>query len=307
MLFIFRGYMAPEYVVRGKLSEKADVYSFGVLVVEIVSGKRNSSYVVNSSSILQTVSIICPAITATLLIHLMLLIRHKYPRSSNTFHWLMTVFSVLLLYKVWRLYGSNRLSDIVDPILEGNFPEEEACRLLRIGLLCAQASAELRPSMSVVVKMITDNHEIPQPMQPPFISSGSSELSKSSLPGQNNFQPGSNTQSSGDTMTESLFEPRWVAHYTVFHSFSWNIFVRTIPKYPLESFHSQQVWFQLTACNWAYLNLWIEGPVWAIFQWLELIAMYRLRPKLPNILLHSYLVVVGKKKEKNKRLRFCTL
>lgn len=50
--------MAPEYVVRGKLSEKADVYSFGVLVVEIVTGKRNSSYVSNSSSILQMVSII---------------------------------------------------------------------------------------------------------------------------------------------------------------------------------------------------------------------------------------------------------
>ena len=50
--------MAPEYVVRGRLSEKADVYSFGVLVVEIVSGKRNSSFVMNSSSILQAVTVI---------------------------------------------------------------------------------------------------------------------------------------------------------------------------------------------------------------------------------------------------------
>lgn len=55
-MFMIRGYMAPEYVIRGKLTEKADVYSFGVLVIEIVSGKRNSSYVLNSSSILQTVS-----------------------------------------------------------------------------------------------------------------------------------------------------------------------------------------------------------------------------------------------------------
>eukprot|EP01018_Ginkgo_biloba_P008787 Gb_27932 [translate_table: standard] len=37
-----RGYMAPEYVVRGQLTEKADVFSFGVLVLEIVSGKRNN-------------------------------------------------------------------------------------------------------------------------------------------------------------------------------------------------------------------------------------------------------------------------
>ncbi|KAG0564752.1 hypothetical protein KC19_8G136800 [Ceratodon purpureus] len=35
------GYLAPEYMLHGELSEKADVYSFGVLLLEIVSGKRN--------------------------------------------------------------------------------------------------------------------------------------------------------------------------------------------------------------------------------------------------------------------------
>ncbi|KAG5059245.1 hypothetical protein JHK87_000274 [Glycine soja] len=84
-----RGYMAPEYVVLGKLTEKADVYSFGVLIMEIISGKKSKSF-------------------------------------------------------VWSLYGSNRLCNIVDPILEGNYPAEVACKLLKIGLLCAQASAELR-------------------------------------------------------------------------------------------------------------------------------------------------------------------
>eukprot|EP01018_Ginkgo_biloba_P008804 Gb_01656 [translate_table: standard] len=34
------GYMAPEYMVRGQLTEKADIFSFGVLVLEILSGKR---------------------------------------------------------------------------------------------------------------------------------------------------------------------------------------------------------------------------------------------------------------------------
>ncbi|KAI9101456.1 hypothetical protein K1719_023938 [Acacia pycnantha] len=38
------GYMAPEYATRGYLTDKADVYSFGVVVLEIVSGKRNTSY-----------------------------------------------------------------------------------------------------------------------------------------------------------------------------------------------------------------------------------------------------------------------
>lgn len=36
------GYLAPEYAMQGQLTKKADVYSFGVLVLEIVSGRSNS-------------------------------------------------------------------------------------------------------------------------------------------------------------------------------------------------------------------------------------------------------------------------
>ncbi|EMS68690.1 Cysteine-rich receptor-like protein kinase 8 [Triticum urartu] len=36
------GYMAPEYAMRGNYSIKSDVFSFGVLILEIVTGKRNS-------------------------------------------------------------------------------------------------------------------------------------------------------------------------------------------------------------------------------------------------------------------------
>ncbi|XP_052312063.1 cysteine-rich receptor-like protein kinase 43 [Populus trichocarpa] len=38
------GYMAPEYVMHGHLSVKADVFSFGVLVLELISGQRNSTF-----------------------------------------------------------------------------------------------------------------------------------------------------------------------------------------------------------------------------------------------------------------------
>lgn len=34
--------MAPEYVFYGQFSVKSDVYSFGILVLEIVSGQKNS-------------------------------------------------------------------------------------------------------------------------------------------------------------------------------------------------------------------------------------------------------------------------
>ncbi|KAF8025002.1 hypothetical protein BT93_F1992 [Corymbia citriodora subsp. variegata] len=38
------GYMAPEYAMRGYLTNKAHVYSFGVVALEIVSGKSNTNY-----------------------------------------------------------------------------------------------------------------------------------------------------------------------------------------------------------------------------------------------------------------------
>ncbi len=36
-----RGYLAPEYATCGQLTIKADVYSFGVLILEIISGRKS--------------------------------------------------------------------------------------------------------------------------------------------------------------------------------------------------------------------------------------------------------------------------
>lgn len=44
LVFWNSGYMAPEYVMHGNLSVKADVFSFGVVVLELVSGHKNSSF-----------------------------------------------------------------------------------------------------------------------------------------------------------------------------------------------------------------------------------------------------------------------
>ncbi|KAG6754766.1 hypothetical protein POTOM_040560 [Populus tomentosa] len=38
------GYMSPEYAIQGRFSEKSDVFSFGVLVLEIASGRKNTSF-----------------------------------------------------------------------------------------------------------------------------------------------------------------------------------------------------------------------------------------------------------------------
>ncbi|XP_013647771.2 cysteine-rich receptor-like protein kinase 42 [Brassica napus] len=125
------GYMAPEYVVRGQLTEKADVYSYGVLVLEIACGTRNNVFV---------------------------------PGAGH------------LLHRVWNLYRLNRLVEALDPclndekLLQVQGSQAEVCKVLCVGLLCAQASPSLRPSMEEVISMLTErDYPIPSPTNPPFL------------------------------------------------------------------------------------------------------------------------------------------
>ena len=43
-MLICSGYMAPEYAMHGQFSVKSDVFSFGVLILEIVSGSCVLAY-----------------------------------------------------------------------------------------------------------------------------------------------------------------------------------------------------------------------------------------------------------------------
>ncbi|CAH9107747.1 unnamed protein product [Cuscuta epithymum] len=110
------GYLAPEYAIRGQLTRKADIYSFGVLLIEIICGRCNTNT--------------------------RLPIEEQY-----------------LLERVWQLYERGELVQLVDSSLDGNFDAEQACRFLRIGLLCTQDAPKLRPSMSRVVKMLKGEME----------------------------------------------------------------------------------------------------------------------------------------------------
>lgn len=48
--------MAPEYIVHGQLTEKADIYSYGVLVLEIITGRKNHNSVASSAEGLSLMS-----------------------------------------------------------------------------------------------------------------------------------------------------------------------------------------------------------------------------------------------------------
>lgn len=43
-LLIASGYMSPEYATYGLFSEKSDVFSFGVILLEIISGEKNIAF-----------------------------------------------------------------------------------------------------------------------------------------------------------------------------------------------------------------------------------------------------------------------
>ncbi|KAI8018347.1 Cysteine-rich receptor-like protein kinase 1 [Camellia lanceoleosa] len=81
---------------------------------------------------------------------------------------------------VWKLYKTNSLGGSVDPRIKEDFPAKEASRVLQRGLLCTQASVDLRPSMAEVVQMLTNIEcEIPEPKQPHFPTSSGLNLASS--------------------------------------------------------------------------------------------------------------------------------
>ena len=57
-MFLHSGYMAPEYIVHGQLTEKADIYSYGVLVLEIITGRKNHNSVASSAEGLSLMALV---------------------------------------------------------------------------------------------------------------------------------------------------------------------------------------------------------------------------------------------------------
>uniref|UniRef100_A0ACD6AEK2 Uncharacterized protein n=1 Tax=Avena sativa TaxID=4498 RepID=A0ACD6AEK2_AVESA len=115
------GYLAPEYAWHGQLTKKADVYSFGVLVLETVTGKSSSRSLRLSGGGADGV----------------------------------------LVERVWELYEAGNLREMVDPAMAGDYgcaftaeKEEEAVRYMKVALLCTQAAPLRRPSMPQVVEML---------------------------------------------------------------------------------------------------------------------------------------------------------
>ncbi|XP_073156373.1 L-type lectin-domain containing receptor kinase VIII.1-like [Henckelia pumila] len=133
------GYLAPEYLLTGRATEKTDVFSYGAVVLEVASGRRPIEKEVIGVG--------------------------KVGVSSNLVEW------------VWSLHREGRLMVALDPRLGNEYNEEEMGRVLMIGLACSHPDPMARPTMRVVVQMLVGEAEVPiVPRTKPTLSFSTSHL-----------------------------------------------------------------------------------------------------------------------------------
>jgi serine/threonine protein kinase len=117
------GYLAPEYLLTGKATEKTDVFSYGAVVLEVASGRRPIER--DAAGV------------------------GKVGVSSNLVEW------------VWSLHREGRLLTAADPRLEREFDAGEMRRVLLVGLACSHPDPLARPTMRGVVQMLGGETEVP--------------------------------------------------------------------------------------------------------------------------------------------------
>ncbi|CAL9062409.1 unnamed protein product [Musa banksii] len=107
-------------------------------------------------------------------------ITHKFTRESDVYAFGTVVLEVvcgrrplydvsgfhLLVDWVWKLHREGRLLEAVDPRLGGEYPAEDAERLLLLGLACSQPHPGARPKAQAIVQIVS--RSAPPPAVPKF-------------------------------------------------------------------------------------------------------------------------------------------
>lgn len=69
-----------------------------------------------------------------------------------------------------HLKEKESLLELVDPRLGSNYEKEEVMVMINVGLLCTNASAAVRPTMSSVVSMLEGSTAVPVLVPDPSVS-----------------------------------------------------------------------------------------------------------------------------------------
>ncbi|XP_068324351.1 probable receptor-like protein kinase At5g20050 [Pyrus communis] len=125
-----RGYLAPEWLLEHGISEKTDVYSYGMVLLEMIGGRRNVSFI-------------------------------EMGEANDKSHRKREFFPKIVIEKM----RDGKLMEVVDQRLieSGGMDEKEVKRLVHIALWCIQERARLRPTMSHVVEMLEGRTPVEEP------------------------------------------------------------------------------------------------------------------------------------------------
>lgn len=66
----------------------------------------------------------------------------------------------ILLEKTWAYYDQGQLDEIIDSSLGDDLDVDEACRFLKVGLLCTKNVTKRRPDMSTVTRMLKGEEDV---------------------------------------------------------------------------------------------------------------------------------------------------
>ena len=117
--------MAPEWAMNLPLSAKVDVYSYGVMILELAKGIRLSNWVVDE---------------------------HYSVGEGMT-----ELMRVVRIAKAMIRSGEDSWVDnFVDPRLRGKFNRNQAATMIKAGLSCVEEDRNKRPTMESVVHDLTE-------------------------------------------------------------------------------------------------------------------------------------------------------
>ena len=139
--------------MRGNYSVKSDAFSFGVMVLEIMTGRKNNNcYNSQQSEDLLTTVRAC------------LLARRLNVLAGVTMQFGSWVLQML---QIWEHWNAGTVLGTMDPCLSSSFSESEVLRCMHVGLLCVQGNPADRPVMSSVVMMLaSETDSLSAPSKP---------------------------------------------------------------------------------------------------------------------------------------------
>ncbi|XWS24170.1 hypothetical protein CRYUN_Cryun28dG0077700 [Craigia yunnanensis] len=118
-----RGYMAPEWVFNLPITSKVDVYSYGIVLLELATGRS-------------------PAMG-------ILVTDDERPKEQRTLvSWVREHMARAEEMETWK-------HEIIDPTLNGIYDEAEMLILVTVALRCVQEDKDARPTMGEVVQMLS--------------------------------------------------------------------------------------------------------------------------------------------------------